>query len=204
MQFGLLLYTDVEPMDLATVGVISMARRIIPELSYVTLSREASPVTLSNGLRILPDFALDNAPQVDVLIVPGGPGWPAASDDPLLQSYLQKVAANRPIASVCTGAMLLASAGLLADKTATTKVETVPPEESPLNVLSDRYPDVTATRALIVDEGRINNRRWSITMYRHDALPDWSAILAPPRQPKLHASLNTNRRTQQTAADLKS
>lgn len=155
MKFGLLLYPGVEPMDLATVGVISMAKRVIPELHYLTMALDTAPVTLSNGLRVLPDFALNDTPEIDILIVPGGPGWKAASLDQTLMSYLQTVAAHHPIASVCTGAMLLANAGLLADKTATTKVEVVPPEESPLELLSDHHPDVTGKHALIVDEGRI-------------------------------------------------
>ena len=155
MRFGLLIYPGVEPIDLATIGVVSMARRIIPEVSYLTIALETTPVTLSNGLRVLPDFALSDTPDLDVLIVPGGPGWKVASDEQTLLSYLQAMSIHHPIASVCTGAMLLASAGLLTDKTATTKVEVVPPEEPPLEVLSSCYPDVTAKHALIVDEGKI-------------------------------------------------
>ena len=155
MKFGLLLYEGVEPIDLATIGVVSMARRIIPELEYLTIGLDESPVTLSNGLRVLADFTISDKPSLDILIVPGGPGWKAASEHAGLLDFLRMVASDRPIASVCTGAMLLASAGLLDGKAATTKVEVVPPEQSPLQVLQDDYPAIGAEHALIVDEGRI-------------------------------------------------
>ncbi len=155
MKFGLLLYAGVEPIDLATVGVVSMAWRIIPELEYLTIGVDESPVTLSNGLRVLADFTIDDAPSIDILIVPGGPGWKAASEHTGLLNFLRTSASEQPIASVCTGAMLLASAGLLDGKTATTKVEVVPPEQSPLQVMQGGYPAIGAEHALIVDEGRI-------------------------------------------------
>ncbi|MFT5449503.1 MAG: transcriptional regulator GlxA family with amidase domain [Gammaproteobacteria bacterium] len=155
MKFGLLLYEGVEPIDLATIGVVSMARRIIPELEYLTIGLDASPVTLSNGLRVLADFTISDEPSLDILIVPGGPGWKAASEHAGLLNYLRMMAPNHSIASVCTGAMLLASAGLLDGKAATTKVEVVPPEQSPLHVLQHDYPAIGAEHALIVDEGRI-------------------------------------------------
>ena len=155
MKFGLLLYEGVEPIDLATIGVVSMARRIIPELEYLTIGLDESPVRLSNGLRVLADFTISDEFSLDILIVPGGPGWKAASDHEGLLNFLQTMAPNHPIASVCTGAMLLASAGLLDGKAATTKVEVVPPEQSPLQVLQDDFPSIGAKHALIVDEGRI-------------------------------------------------
>jgi transcriptional regulator GlxA family with amidase domain len=56
----------------------------------------------------------------DVLIVPGGPGQPAASADPELTGWLRAVdAATTWTASVCTGSLLLAGAGLLAGRRAT-------------------------------------------------------------------------------------
>jgi len=155
MLFGFLLYPGIEPIDIAAIGVVSMAKRIIPELEYVTIATDEEAVQFSNGLRVLPDQQITDAPRVDVLIVPGGPGWMAASADERILDYLRSASDSCIIVSVCTGAMFLAKAGLLAGKAATTKKEVVPPEESPLQTLKSQFPDTVARTALVVDEGGI-------------------------------------------------
>jgi transcriptional regulator GlxA family with amidase domain len=155
VKFGLLLYPGVEPIDLATVGVLSMARRVVPQIEYLTVAARAECVPMSNGLRVMADVSFADAPQLDVIIVPGGPGWVKASEDKGILDYLSRTAKHAKIVSVCTGAMILAAAGLLDGKTATTKVEVVPPEDPPLDVLKNHYPEVKTLRALIIDEGQI-------------------------------------------------
>lgn len=155
MKFGLLLYPGVEPIDLATVGVLSMARRVVPQIDYLTVAAVTGNVALSNGLRVVADHAFAEAPQVNVLIVPGGPGWVQASKDETVLNYLSETASRARIVSVCTGAMLLAAAGLLDRKSATTKTQVVPPERAPLDVLREHYPGVDCRAALIVDQGRV-------------------------------------------------
>lgn len=155
MKFGFLLYPGVEPMDLAAIGVVSMARRLMPQLSYLTIADTLDLQTFSNGLRVAPDVAFGACPAIDVLIVPGGPGWEAASADPALLAFVcAQAAAGVTVASVCTGAMILAAAGLLDGHTATTKFEVVPPEVSPLVRLS-QHGTVTAVPALVVDNGHV-------------------------------------------------
>jgi len=157
MQFGLLLYEDVEPIDLATVGVLSMARRILPEISYVTLGVGESPVRLSNGLQVLTDLDIRQSTDLslDVVIVPGGPGWSGPGSSPEILDYLRSLPEDTSLVSVCTGAMILAAAGLLDGKAATTKVEVVSPEESPIEVMARRYAAINVRKALLVDEGRV-------------------------------------------------
>jgi transcriptional regulator GlxA family with amidase domain len=155
VKFGLLLYPGVEPIDLATVGVLSMARRVVPQIDYLTVAAVTGNVALSNGLRVVADHAFADAPQVNVLIVPGGPGWVQASKDETVLNYLSETASRARIVSVCTGAMLLAAAGLLDGISATTKTQVVPPERAPLDVLREHYPGVDCRAALIVDQGRV-------------------------------------------------
>lgn len=155
MKFGLLLYPDVEPIDLAAIGVVSMARRVIPSLSYVTIAGQPGSVTLSNGLRVLVDLDFTCAEPCDVLVVPGGPGWSRAAEDGDLLDFVRRCSEHSIVLSVCTGAMILAAAGLLDGRSATTKVEVVSPERSPLEVLADRHPAVRGRHALIVDSGRV-------------------------------------------------
>lgn len=155
MHLTFLLYEGVEPVDLAAIGVISMARRIIPELSYETVAATRDAVQFSNGLMVLPTKTFDEVKGVDVLLVPGGPGWRKASEDPAIQAFTRRVAPGATLCSVCTGAMILAEAGLLDGKTATTKIEVVSPEVSPLLELRERFPSVQAERALLVDAGQV-------------------------------------------------
>ncbi len=77
MRFGIFIYGGVEPIDLATFGVLSMARRIAPEIEICTNAPVAGSVALANGLKVTADFGIDNAPRCDLVIVTGGPGWSA-------------------------------------------------------------------------------------------------------------------------------
>jgi transcriptional regulator GlxA family with amidase domain len=155
MKFAFLLYEGVEPIDLAAIGVISMARRVVPELGYVTVAADTRLQTLSNGLRVAPDFGFRDCPAVDALIVPGGPGWPQASEDAATRDFLRRRADGALLVSICTGAMLLAKAGLLDGRAATTKCEVRPPEVSPLSLLARDHPRVEARQALVVDSGTV-------------------------------------------------
>lgn len=155
MKVTFLLYEGIEPVDLAAIGVVSMARRVVPEVSYETVAASLAPVTFSNGLRVLPTRTFDEVANVDVLLVPGGPGWRKASQDPAILAFVRRVAPQALVASICTGAMILAEAGVLRGLPATTKEQVVPPETSPLSELAQRFPDVQAKSALIVDAGRV-------------------------------------------------
>lgn len=155
MHMTFLLYEGVEPVDLAAIGVISMARRVIPGLSYETVSFDREPVLLANGLEVVPGKRFDEVSKVDVLLVPGGPGWRAAANDARVLAFVRRVAPDALVCSVCTGAMILAQAGVLDGLRATTKFEVVPPETSPLEELRQRYPAIRSEPALIVDNGRV-------------------------------------------------
>jgi len=155
MKFGIFIYPDVEPIDLAAFGVLSMARRIRPEIELCTIAPRAGEVKLANGLRVVADYDLASAPACDVLVVTGGPGWQAESKRPETLDFLRQRAAESLIVSVCTGGMILAASGLLDGKAATTKNEVVPPETSPLAELKARYPMVDVHAASLVDENTI-------------------------------------------------
>lgn len=154
MELSYLLYEGIEPIDLAALGVISMGRRIVPQLSYRTLAATKSPVELSNGLRVLPDATFDEVREVDVLMVPGGPGWKRAARDPDILAFIRRWSGIATICSICTGAMILAAARTLDGLTATTKSIVVPPEESPLDELR-ASGQIRAVDALLVDNGRV-------------------------------------------------
>lgn len=155
MRFGILIYDGVEPIDLATFGVLSMARRIRPEIAICTVAPRGGEVTLSNGLRVTADHDLASAPACDVIIVTGGPSWVAQAEEPATLAFLRARAADTLLASVCTGGMILAAAGVLDGKAATTKREVVPPERPPIQVMCERWPAIDVREASLVDAGSV-------------------------------------------------
>jgi transcriptional regulator GlxA family with amidase domain len=155
MLFGIFIYDGVEPIDLATFGVLSMARRIAPEIRICTIGPRSGPVALANGLKAVADFGINDAPHCDLVIVTGGPGWTQQAKEPATLDYIRGVHARGRIASVCTGGMILAATGILDNGPATTKREVVPPETSPLEVMRTAYPDIDVREAMLVDRGRL-------------------------------------------------
>jgi transcriptional regulator GlxA family with amidase domain len=155
MLFGIFIYQGVEPIDLATFGVLSMARRIAPQIEICTIAPKAGPVCLANGLNVAADFGIDNAPRCDIVIVTGGPGWSEQARSPETLDYIRRVEGSGKIASVCTGGMILAASGILDGHAATTKREVVPSEQSPLSVMRASYPRIDAREAMLVDDGSV-------------------------------------------------
>jgi len=151
MKFGIFIYDGVEPIDLATFGVLSMARRIAPEISICTIAPSAGPVALANGLSVTADYGIANAPACDVVIVTGGPGWTAQAKTSATLDYIRRVHASSRVASVCTGGMILAASGVLDGGPATTKIEVVPPETPPVAVMRESYPEIDVREAMLVE-----------------------------------------------------
>ena len=152
MLFGIFIYDGVEPIDLATYGVLSMACRIAPEIEICTIAPRAGAVALANGLKVTADYGIDDAPRCDLVIVTGGASWPVQAATPATLQYIRKVHASDRIASVCTGGMILAASGILDGGPATTKREVVPPEISPLKVMRSNYPDIDVREAVVVEQ----------------------------------------------------
>ncbi|MCS6764280.1 MAG: DJ-1/PfpI family protein [Candidatus Protistobacter heckmanni] len=155
MKFCVFLYEGMEPIDLATFGVLSIARRVDPSIAITTVAPAAGAVTLANGLKVLADHGIAAPPDFDVLIVGGGPGWTAQAEDPATLAFLKASAARAKLVSVCTGGMILAAAGLLDGKRATTKNEVLASETAPLQMLHERHPAVETIQASVVDEGGV-------------------------------------------------
>ncbi len=152
-RIGVILYDTVEPIDVGgTVGVISMARRILPNISDAVIARRAGPVRLAGGLVVETPFGVADAPACDVYVVCGGAGWPDASKDPGLVDFLRRQPADR-LASVCTGALVLAAAGALDGRTVTTRRNAAGAEaRAPIALLADVAKGATTKAAAVVDD----------------------------------------------------
>jgi transcriptional regulator GlxA family with amidase domain len=151
--FGVLIYDGVEPIDVGgTVGVVSMARRVLPAVTVAVIARHAGPVRLAGGLVVQAEYGIDAAPACDVVIVCGGATWPETAADPAVLAFLRSLQPPG-VASVCTGALILAASGVLDGRAATTRRLAVGQETvSPLELLGRR--DAISPRvASIVDAG---------------------------------------------------
>lgn len=86
-----------------------------------TVAPERRLVTSGSGLKIMPDYDYESAPQADILCVPGGGGVnPLLTDTATLKFVRETAASATYVTSVCTGALILGAAGLLEGKHATT------------------------------------------------------------------------------------
>jgi transcriptional regulator GlxA family with amidase domain len=119
-RIGILLFPDVEVLDFAGPWEVfgMLAPRANLEVLAVAESGEA--VRSAQALRFMPDTTLKDCPQLDVIIVPGGAGTRGERIAPVVDFVREQADGAEVVASVCTGAFVLHSAGLLKGKRATT------------------------------------------------------------------------------------
>jgi transcriptional regulator GlxA family with amidase domain len=124
-RVGIALFDGAEELDWAGPWeVLSYWARYKPEddIEVFTVARDNSrPIKCAKGLRVLADHSWDSAPEIDVLVFPGGSGTSDLLGDEQMRAWLRSVHQRaRLTTSVCTGAFVLADAGLLKDRAATT------------------------------------------------------------------------------------
>ncbi|HEY0215574.1 MAG TPA: DJ-1/PfpI family protein [Cellulomonas sp.] len=152
LRVGIVVFDDAEELDvvgpfdvLAAWADVSALR---PEV--VTFSRDGAGVRCAKGLRLLPDTSRDEVGPLHVLVHPGGRGTrPLAHDGEHLTWVRQMRTATPLMASVCTGALVYAAAGVLAGRPATTHWAAV-------DELARLDPSVLVdTEARFVDDGDV-------------------------------------------------
>ena len=121
---AILIFDEVEVLDFCgPFEVFSVAgRRGGPEpFNVYTVAEKAGPVLARNNLSVNPAHTLADCPRPDVLLVPGGYGTRREMHNEALTGWIRRRAAEvELLLSVCTGALLLAKAGLLEGLSATT------------------------------------------------------------------------------------
>jgi cyclohexyl-isocyanide hydratase len=114
----MLLFDAVTQLDLT--GPYEVLARM-PNARVSLVAESAAPVRTEWGMIIQPDIAFTDAPQFDILVVPGGWGVDAQLMNAALIDFIRKQGAHaRYVTSVCSGALLLGAAGLLRGYRATT------------------------------------------------------------------------------------
>jgi transcriptional regulator GlxA family with amidase domain len=132
LNVGILVFDGVEVLDFAGPFEVFSRTRLEPGTAsrmsddsapfhVFTVARTPDAVRATGDLQVIPQHSFKSAPRIDLLVVPGGFGTRALVGDEELLSWLRAVAATaKHVTSVCTGALLLAAAGLLRERRATT------------------------------------------------------------------------------------
>ena len=154
---GILIFDEVEVLDFCgPFEVFSVAR---PEgvkddegrlFQVFTVAEEDKVIKCRGGLLVQPHYTIQNAPPLDILIVPGGQGTRRERHNEKLLGWIEAQDQQTKFTlSVCTGAFLLAELGLLDGKKATTHWGSV-------DFMRETYPHLEMVEnTRYVDEGRI-------------------------------------------------
>ena len=123
LSIGIAIFDGAEELDV--VGpweVLAYWAFFWPdEVSVFTVAREDRPVRCAKGMRIIPDHTWDTAPDMDVLVYPGGQGTRVQINDEEIHEWLDRIKSNGALmTSVCTGALVYAGAGFLHGRPAAT------------------------------------------------------------------------------------
>ncbi|MFK0209166.1 DJ-1/PfpI family protein [Agrobacterium sp. NPDC090283] len=117
-RFGILCFPGVQQLDLTgPYEVFASARDTQVDLVWKTVE----PVRASTGLWLMPNATYEDAPEYDLICVPGGGGVnPLLTDEETLDFVRGQAKTARFVTSVCTGSLVLGKAGLLTGKRAAT------------------------------------------------------------------------------------
>jgi transcriptional regulator GlxA family with amidase domain len=160
---GILIFDGVEVLDFAGPFEVFSRTRLVPgpearrseesaPFRVLTIAKSRGPITATGGLQVVPHYGFEDAPAIDLLVVPGGFGSRALLNDAETLDWVRHTAAlARRVTSVCTGSLVLAKAGLLRGRRATT-------HWAALDSLASIDPQVTVERDLrVVDDGIISS-----------------------------------------------
>lgn len=152
---GILLFDEVEVLDFAgpfeVFSITTLQGHQDKPFSVYVISQTGEMVHARNGLMIKPTCSFGDAPDLDAVIIPGGYGAEEIEihNDTIINWIREQSTKVKLVASVCTGAFLLAKAGLLDGKKATT-------HWMDIDRLEREYPKIDIQRGLkYVDAGSI-------------------------------------------------
>jgi transcriptional regulator GlxA family with amidase domain len=150
---AILIFEEVEVLDFCgPFEVFSVASHFTdpPAFKVLTVAEDAGPVLTHGGLIVNPHHRLFDCPQPDLLLVPGGQGTRKEMNNPVVIDWIRQSAEKAElIMSVCTGALLLAKAGLLDGRQATT-------HHGAIDLLRQMAPKTTVrTDERFVDNGSV-------------------------------------------------
>lgn len=156
-RLGIYIYNGAEVIDWAgPVGVFAVARRMDPELDVFLVADSLAPVMATGNLTVQPRYSIDQDPDMDAFLIPGGIGSRAEMHNGRLIAFIRRLPEKTLLVSVCTGSWIYGIAGLLDGLPATNRKNGDPSEQIlPIDRLKQIAPNCTIDRHRIVDTGRI-------------------------------------------------
>ncbi len=147
---AIFVYEGVEILDFAGPGEVFAATRIDGKhpFNVYTVAQSTAPIVSQGFVTVQPEYSIENCPKPDVIVLPGGRTSNAATD-PVIH-WVRTNAPDLDVAlSVCTGAAVLARAGVLDGKQATTWYGYV-------DLFEQQFPQITVHRnTRFVDNGHM-------------------------------------------------
>lgn len=124
-KVAVLIYNGALLLDYGIAAEMFLAADFMRSFEVFTVS-DKDKVNLSIVGEVASNYTFDNAPQAEIIIVPGGAGWLIEAENPNTVDYLKKAQSNGSVLfSICTGSLLLAKAGLLREQRATTNIQAI-------------------------------------------------------------------------------
>lgn len=160
-RLGIYVFKDAEVVDFAApYGVISVARRLDPELDVFLIAESQRPIQTQAGFTVVPNYAFSDHPALDAFLIPGGFGTRQEMYNRNLHAYIHALPPACLLTSVCTGSWIYAYMGLLDGLAATNRKEPDRIEAShlgktPIDRLAEIAPACRVSRARVVDAGRV-------------------------------------------------
>lgn len=149
LSVAILLYDGVELLDFAGPGEVFAAARRGRAFDVYTVAASSDPILSQGFVEVKPELTFANAPQPDVLVIPGGGVGPLLEDAATLQWLGTAAAEAKVVLSVCSGAFVLARLGLLDGREATT-------HHNALGALARLAPTATVVEGRrYVDSGQV-------------------------------------------------
>lgn len=188
---AILIFNDVEVLDFCgpfEVFSVTNETHSLKPFNVYTVAESDKPVIARNNFSVNPRYTIENCPKPDILIIPGGQGTRKEMNNSVLVHWAKEASNHAELMlSVCTGALILAKAGLLDGLTATT-------HHSAIDLLKKAAPHTKIVKdQRFVDNGKIITSAGiaagiDMSFYVVEKLLDKNAALATSKQ--MEYSLN--------------
>lgn len=156
-RLGIYVFDGAEVVDFtAPFGVFAVAQRMDPELDVFLVGDTAKCVQATAGLQVTPRYGLDDHPDMDAFLIPGGIGTRREMHNARLLGFVRALPEKTCLVSVCTGSWIYGKAGILDGLKATSRKNGDPSEKIiPIDRLARIAPKCSIDRHRIVDQGRV-------------------------------------------------
>ena len=157
-RLGIVVFDEIEVLDFCGPFEVFSVTRLNEErrredpspFEVLLVSQLNRMVTTTGGMKVLPDITFENCPSLDILVVPGGWGTRREMHNEAMLAFIRTHAMRvETLASVCTGALILGTAGLLDGLRATTHWRS-------LHMMQELFPRTTVdSTSHVVQQGKI-------------------------------------------------